>query len=116
MQGPEPYLLGMGAHLKCAVDPTRDATIDSSHRAFLNHEVYFVSDDEALRTFVSAPYRYCGKVTDPVSLVRFQPTSASPVRSFGGRLFYFASSETLAKFDGDPRLYGTPKPTMHEKG
>jgi hypothetical protein len=30
-------------------------------------------------------------------------------------LFYFESNETVAKFDGDPRLYGTPKPAMHEK-
>ena len=105
----------MKAHLKCAVNPSRDALIDASHRAFLNHEVYYVSDDEALKSFVSAPFRYSGKVTDPVSLSRFQPTGSSPVRSFGGRLFYFASNETVVKFDSDPRLYGTPKPTMHEK-
>lgn len=105
----------MGADLACAVDPTRKATIDASHRAFVNHEVYYVSDDEALREFVTAPYRYSGQVTDPISLERFQPSATSPVRSFGGRLFYFQSNETATKFDSDPRMYGVPRPTMHSK-
>lgn len=105
----------MGADLPCAVDPSRKATIDAGHRAFVNHEVYYVSDNDALRAFVAEPYRYTGKVTDPVSLERFQPSATSPIRSFGGRLFYFLSNETATKFDTDARMYGTPRPTMHSK-
>ena len=115
MQGPEQYLNELGIELSCAVDSTRPAIIDSAHRALVNSEAYFVADDAALKAFVENPYRYTGKVTDPVSRSRFVPTAQSPLRSHGGRLFYFASGETAAKFDSDPTRYGTPMPAMHAK-
>ena len=114
MQGPERYLNDLGIQLPCAVDSSRAAVIAADHRALVNHEIYFVADDAALQAFVAEPYRYTGKVTDPVSLVRFEPTSASPTRSFGGRLFYFVTNETAASFDADRDTYGTPKPMMRE--
>jgi YHS domain-containing protein len=115
VQGPERYLNELGIELSCAVDPTRPAMIDTRHRALVNHEAYFFSDDAALRAFVAEPYRYTGRVTDPVSLARFAPTSSSPSRSHGGRLFYFESEETAARFDADRATYGTPKPMMRER-
>jgi YHS domain-containing protein len=115
VQGPERYLNELGITLPCAVDPALPAIIDARHRALVNHEAYFFSSDDALRAFVAEPYRYTGKVTDPVSLVRFAPTASSPTRSHGGRLFYFTSNETVAKFDADRVTYGTPRPMMREK-
>jgi len=115
VQGPEKYLNELGITLPCAVDSTRPAIIDVAHRALVNYEAYFVADDAALKAFVAEPYRYAGKVTDPVSRARFVPTSRSPTRSQAGRLFYFESSETATTFDTDPMRYGTPMPTMHAK-
>ena len=115
MQGPEQYLNELGITLPCAVDSTRPAIVDAAHRALVNYEAYFVADAAALKAFVADPYRYTGKVTDPVSRARFVPTAQSPTRSYGGRLFYFSSTETASKFDSDPMQYGTPMPGMHAK-
>lgn len=96
----------------CAVNRAQPAIIDMDHRAFVNHEVYYVSSREALVSFVAEPWRYTGKVTDPVSLERFIPTRDSPQRSYGGRLFFLRSAETAAAFDREPMTYGIPRPMM----
>ena len=114
MQGPEQYLNELGIQLVCAVDTTHAAILDAAHRALVNFEAYYFADDAALQAFVAEPYRYTGKLTDPVTLVRFLPTASSPSRSHGGRLFYFASGETVEKFDADRTKYGTPMPGMRE--
>lgn len=114
MQGPEPYLKDFNIQLRCAVDSTAQAILDPEHRAFVNHEVYYFSSDVARQRFEQSPYEFTGKVTDPVSLVRFQPTETSPSRTAAGRLFYFESTATVAQFDQDPAQYSTPKPGMRE--
>lgn len=114
MQGPDPYLIDMGADLACVVHPDRDAVIDPAHRVFVNWETYYVSDDASRQTFMSAPYEYTGNVTDPISRARFTPTATSPRRDHGDRIFYFESDETLASFDADPDMYTTPMPGMVE--
>jgi YHS domain-containing protein len=115
VQGPEQYLNELGIVLSCAVDPSRPAMLDANHRALVNYEAYYFSDDTAMKAFIAEPYRYTGRVTDPVSMVRFVPTAESPTRSFGGRLFYFSSGETATTFDTDQPKYGNPMPGMREK-
>jgi YHS domain-containing protein len=114
VQGPEQYLNELGVRLACVVDSSRAAVIDTGHRALVNYEAYYVCGDSAMAAFAAEPYRYTGKVTDPVSLVRFIPTKDSPSRSYGGRLFYFSSSKTAGAFDADREKYGTPMPGMRE--
>jgi YHS domain-containing protein len=114
VQGPEPYLNDFHIQLPCAVDTTAIAVLDPAHRAFVNHEVYFFSTEQAREQFEAEPWRFTGKVTDPVSVSRFQPDVSSPSRTAAGRLFYFESGETVAQFDQDPARYSTPKPTMQE--
>jgi YHS domain-containing protein len=114
VQGPEQYLNELGIQIACAVDPSRPAMLDASHRALVNHEAYYFADDSAMRAFIAEPYRYTGKVTDPVSLARFVPGAESPVRSYSGRLFYFTSEETAKTFDSDLLKYGIPMPGMRE--
>ena len=115
MQGPELYLKEMGATLFDVVHPDQPAMIDAGHRAFVNYEVYYFSSPEALREFVSAPWKYTGKVTDPISMDRFQPTAESPHRSFGGRLFFLQSADHATTFDSDSTTYGVPRPAMRSK-
>jgi YHS domain-containing protein len=94
------------------VDPEQPARLDSAHRALVNYEVYYFGTDAALQTFVAQPWRFTGRVTDPVSRNRFEPTAESPRRSYGGRLFYLESRETAATFDEDPATWGVPHPMM----
>lgn len=115
VKGPEQYLNELGITLPCAVDSSQTAIIDASHRAFVNYEAYYFSGEATMKAFIAEPYRYTGKVTDPVSMVRFVPTAESPSRSFGGRLFYFISNETAATFDSNQMMYGNPMPGMREK-
>jgi len=115
VQGPEKYLNELGISLPGAVDPSKPAILDVAHRELVNYEAYYFSDDEAMKLFETEPYRYTGKVTDPVSLERFLPTEASPVRSYGGRLFYFASQANASTFDADSVRYGIPMPGMRPK-
>lgn len=105
----------MAASFPCAVHPDQPAILDASHRAFVNHEVYYFGSDEALQAFVAEPWKYTGRVTDPVTFERFAPTAASPHRSHGGRLFYFKAPETLAMFEADPATHGVPRPMMQAK-
>jgi YHS domain-containing protein len=115
VQGPDHYLKELGIRLPCAVDPSRTAVLETSHRALVNYEAYYFSDDAAMKAFNAEPYRYTGKVTDPVSMVRFVPTADTPTRSFGGRLFFFSTNETATTFDTDQAKYGNPMPGMREK-
>ena len=115
MQGPEQYLNELGISLPCCVDSSKTAVLDVAHRALVNHEAYYFSDDAAMQQFQAEPYRFTGKVTDPVSLDRFIPTAESPKRTYGQRLFYFTSNETVATFDGDLARYSIPMPGMRPK-
>ncbi len=111
MQGPEFYLNEMGISLPCAVYPDQSAVVDAEHRALVNYEAYYFGSREAQEAFVKEPWRYAGKVTDPVSRERFVPTPESPVRTYGGRIFFLQSAENAATFDGDPPRFGVPRPT-----
>jgi YHS domain-containing protein len=102
VQGPDQYLNALGVELACIVFPERKAIIDSTHRALVNYETYYLSNREAMTAFTAAPYRYTGRLTDPVTRERFVPSAESPRREGGGRVFYFASAETVAQFDSDP--------------
>jgi len=115
VQGPDRYLTDMGATFSCVVHSDQLAIIDARHRAFVNYEVYYFSSDEALQAFVAEPWKYTGRVTDPITRERFVPSQQSPRRSFGGRLFYMMTEENAATFDQDPAKYGMPHPTMHAK-
>ena len=102
---PERYLREMKASLRCPVRPSRLAVLDSSLRTKINQDIFFFSSRSAMKLFENDPLRYCGKLTDPVSRVRFQPTKQSPHVRFRGRMYYFADSFTLARFQAKPELF-----------
>jgi YHS domain-containing protein len=108
VQDPEIYHTDLKVELPCAVDPSRPAIVDAAHRALVNHEVYFFSSPEALRTFSKDPLRYCGRLTDPVSGVRFQPTRSSPKAVYEGRPYYFHSAANRRMFQASPEKYEYP--------
>jgi len=106
--------------MDCAVTKGVPARIDARSSVRVNHEIYFVSTPSALRSFRRNPLKYCGDVTDPVSLERFRPDKKSPRMDWGDRPYFFASDSTLAEFREDPEMYAerpaamVPKPESEE--
>lgn len=68
----------------------------------MNQETYYFSSRSAMKRFLAAPLRYCGKLRDPVTQLRFLPTARSPHTSHKGRSFYFESEETRRAFEAAP--------------
>lgn len=96
------------------MDPRSRAVIDSVHCVKINFEAYFVSTPEARRAFEARPLAYCGRLTDPVSLLRFTPTPRSPRLEWSGRPYYFSSDSTRALFASDPDSFSVPRFRMLE--
>jgi YHS domain-containing protein len=85
--------------------PRAHAILDSSLRERVGFEIYYFSNTAEKARFRKDPLRYCGLLTDPVSMVRFQPTRSSPRTTFGGRVYYFSSDSTRARFLENPTLH-----------
>jgi YHS domain-containing protein len=102
---PEKYLRALKVSLPCPVRPSRRAILDSSLRARINHDIYFFSSLSAMRQFKKAPLRYCGKLTDPVSFERFEPTKESPHIVYRDRDYYFGSDSTRIRFQAEPEKW-----------
>ncbi len=115
MEDPAAFLNGIDARFDCIVRPGQTARIDDDHVAFVNHEVYFFADGVSRHRFQRHPLRWCGAVTDPVSLERFAPDPGSPRLEWAGRPYYFASEETRTTFVTDPDMYAKPRKSMTEE-
>jgi len=71
----------------------------------VNGEVYRFAGEETLRRFIKAPTRYCGTLRDPVTGIRFEPTSRSPELFWIGGPYFFRSDTSKATFISDPHRY-----------
>lgn len=114
MQDPELYLERLDVRPACPVRREQAAVLDADHRAYVNHEVFFFSNGDALERFKQDPLRYCGIVTDPVSEERFRPSEGSPRHDYKGRPYFFSSLSTLATFKDDPERFADPRRKMPE--
>lgn len=114
MQDPVAFLPDLVTNLECAVDPLAQARLDAAHCVKMNFETYFVSSDEARAKFEADPLRYCGKLTDPVTQLRFTPDPRSPRLEWKGRPFYFSSDSTRACFAELPDSFSVPRIGMIE--
>jgi YHS domain-containing protein len=109
VQDPEYFLAQEAIALLDPVDRSRPAVIDSAHCAFVNHEVFFFADSETKARFEREPWRWCGSVTDPVSLRRFHPAPGAFHWAYGGRQYYFESDASLAAFQAAPDSFALRK-------
>ena len=89
----------------CIVDPTRVARIEREFTVRLNWESFFFCDDDARARFLSDPLRWCGALTDPVTLQRFVPEASSPRAEYDENTYYFAIAENHDLFTTDPTKY-----------
>lgn len=112
MEDPVAYAADAIPSLACAVDSRQAATLDSLHCVRINYETYFVSNDEARRKLEADPLQYCGRLTDPVTQLRFTPTKRSPRVVWGGKPYYFASDSTRALFASTPDSFAAPRVKM----
>lgn len=80
-------------------------TVDSSLREKINFEIYYFATAAEKEKFRKDPLRYCGKVSDPITLERFRPTASSPKFFYGGRVYYFSADSTRARFVANPTLH-----------
>ena len=109
MKDPARYLNEQKIDVRCVVNAGRNSNPDSKRCAYVNHEIYFLSDAKALRRFRGDPLRYCGTVTDPVNRVRFKPTPRSPRWDYAGRPYFFTQDSTLAVFQSMPDSFAVRK-------
>jgi YHS domain-containing protein len=84
------------------MSPGRAARVDSSLRVFVGHDLFYFADAGSRARFVKAPLRYCRRLTDPVTLGRFTPTTRSPHLDYAGRPYWFASDSTFTVFKAMP--------------
>jgi YHS domain-containing protein len=102
---PERYLKALGIAPPDLFHKGKLATVDSSLRHRIGFEIYYFSSRADMDRFKKDPLRYCGVLTDPVSMARFQPTEASPHATYAQRLYYFAADSTREAFLKDPSLH-----------
>ncbi|MEM7310440.1 MAG: hypothetical protein AAF682_27430 [Planctomycetota bacterium] len=93
----------------CYFDPTREAVIDPEHLVRVNYEIYLFSDLEKRERFLEDPAAWCGLVTDPVSMRRFQPRASSPAVEHDGVLWVFPTWSAERRFRADPEAYRLPR-------
>jgi YHS domain-containing protein len=113
VQDPERYLRGLDIDPPCVVQPGKKSIIDSSMRVQMNYELYYFSSRAAMQTFKKNPLRYCGPLTDPITMTRFKPTAKSPKTVYLTRTYYFSADSTMARFLAAPDRYADRKSGDH---
>ena len=71
----------------------------------VNGEVYRFGAERTLLRFMHEPELWCGLLRDPVSGLRFLPSTRSPRLYFVGGPYYFTSDSTRDRFLDDPGHY-----------
>ena len=112
MKDPEPYLTALDTAVRCAVERERTAVVDAAHRSRVNWELFYFSSLEHKRRFDADPIRYCGLITDPVSMERFQPDGQSPHLEYENRPYFLTGPSTFAVFKARPDTLAAPRPRM----
>ena len=67
--------------------------------------MYRFGQEKTLRRFMEEPELWCGLLRDPVSGLRFLPSTRSPRVYFVQGPYYFASDSTRDRFVADPLPY-----------
>jgi len=110
VKGPERLLKNLGLSFDDPVRPQRAAKLDSTYRAWIGHDAFYFASHDSREHFLHDPLRYCERLTDPVTQVRFHPTHRSPMIKYQRRTYYFSSESTLARFRSDPAFYAARGP------
>jgi hypothetical protein len=112
VQDPAFYLNEISVDVPCCVDSSRPALISDDYRVLIGFESFFFADSAALQMFLADITTYCGRLTDPVTLERFQPDQDSPTFDYNNRAYLFASAASLSRFEAMPEMYYLPNYQM----
>ena len=102
MKDPESYLKSQAIDVRDGIDLRRSASVDSTQRVFIGHDLFYFADAASRVRFMKEPLRWCQRLTDPVTLSRFRPTARSPHLEYRGRPYWFASESTFTAFRATP--------------
>jgi YHS domain-containing protein len=105
VQNPEQYLKALKIAAPSLFEKGKNAVLDSSLRHRIGFEVYYFSSLAEMNRFKKNQLRYCGELTDPVTMARFRPTSRSPRAVYAERTYYFASETSRAEFLAKPEQH-----------
>jgi YHS domain-containing protein len=112
VQDPKLYIQQLELTVPCVIAPERNAVLDSAHRTLIGYESYFFSDLDAKARFDREPEKFCGPLTDPVTLRHFNPNSESPRLIHNERLYIFATDSSRTAFVMMPGMYQFPEHKM----
>ena len=87
------------------MDPRLLGSLTPDLQYRVNGEVYRFGAEKTLQRFVTEPELWCGVLRDPVSGVRFLPSTRSPRAYFVGGPYFFSSDSTHDRFLEDPGHY-----------
>lgn len=76
--------------------------VDSLHRVWIGHDLFYFGDARSRARFLRDPTRYAPTLTDPVTLRRFPASRRSPSMTWHGRTWLFASDSTRRVFTSMP--------------
>jgi YHS domain-containing protein len=102
VKSPEKYIDEMHLTVPDLVEPGKPARIDANQRIWIGHDIFYFADAQAKATFAANPFRYAMRLTDPVTLERFPAGPGSPKMIYDGRPYFFAASNTFARFKAHP--------------
>ena len=105
MTDPEFALFHLARALWDPVDPELIGSLEADRLAKVNGEVYRFGSERTLHRFRAAPALYCGLLRDPVTGVRFWPSTQSPRSEWNGGPYIFSRDSTLAEFLRSPGRY-----------
>ena len=105
VQDPERYLKALQITPPSVFQKGRKPILDSSLRYRIGFEIFYFSSRAEMDRFKKDPLPYCGDLTDPVTMVRFRPTAASPHIDYANRAYYFASDSSLTLFLAKPEQH-----------
>ena len=102
------YITRKGLELACHFEPDQPAVLSAELFMRINYEGYFFCNASELQRFGADPISFCGMLTDPVSKLRFRPSSESPRAHHEGVLYYFEGGLTAGLFAKAPDDYMLP--------
>jgi YHS domain-containing protein len=101
VQNPEPYLA-----LQTPAQPSKmeeaGRRLSPRYRIGLRSTTFQPRGDGSTK---KDRLRYCGELTDPMTMVRFRPAASSPHTKYENRWYYFASDSSLAQFLAKPEQH-----------
>jgi YHS domain-containing protein len=105
VQEPERYMNALKLEPPSVLPKGKKPILDSSLRYRIGFEVYYFANRAEMDLFKKDPLRYCGTLTDPITMARFHAHVKSPKVVYAERTYYFAADSCLTLFLANPEQH-----------